>query len=131
MKVVKIRQLGEKRDELKVINNLRAGGQHNNIVTVFSHGPLDDRQYYIDMELCLLNLYEYMHGDIKSSFGVQQYWSPTQTDDTLSCLSLWGITDQIASGLEFIHNQGYLHRDLKPHNGMSLAIYLSINVSYL
>lgn len=36
-------------------------GGHQNIVSIFKHGPLDLLDYYyIDMELCSLNLAEYI-----------------------------------------------------------------------
>jgi serine/threonine protein kinase len=132
MKVIKRRHLNIKRNEAKVIDALRAGGtEHRNIVAVYCHGPLDERQYYIDMELCLLSLYEYIHYDLKICFGLKSYWSTRPTHSTLSCLSFWGIADQVVSGLEFIHSQGYIHRDLKPQNSIYFTSLLRLTLVLL
>jgi len=104
-------------NEARVIEKLGAKGGHRNIIAVLSHGWLSDDRYYFDMEMCILNLEDYISGNIKSVLGISKYIDPLFKDKSLQCLSLWGITKQITSGLDFIHSHGELHRDLKPRNG--------------
>jgi len=52
------------------------------------------------MELCEGNLYDLIQGG-PNPLGVQ---------------FIWGIMVQITNGLMFIHEQGEVHRDLKPQN---------------
>jgi len=103
------------RNEGRVIAKVANG--HENIIKVLNQGWFDDERYYLDMELCLLNLEDYMRGDFKSVVGISKYFDPRPSEDILDCFSLWGITNQIVRGLEFLHSLGELHRDLKPQNG--------------
>lgn len=109
----------EIKNEVRVIDKLNANGGHQNIVTVFSHGWLNDR-YYFDMELCIFNLEDYIVSNSRETFGLSKYFAPSAMDDELGCLSLWGIMTQITNGLAYIHSQHELHRDLKPRNGIFL-----------
>lgn len=111
----------EIKNEVRVIDKLGANGCHQNIVTVFSHGWLNDR-YYFDMELCIFNLEDYILSNARETFGLSRYFSPSAMDDHLGCLSLWGIMTQITNGLVYIHSQRELHRDLKPRNSMFLNL---------
>ena len=76
-----------------------------NIVSVLRYGKVKDRPFYfIDMELCEGNLYDLIKG--------QDCSGPRP----LGAQFIWGIMVQIANGLLFIHEQGEVHRDLKPQN---------------
>ena len=73
---------------------------------VTRHGWLNSSYYFFDMELCNLNLEEYIRGSAKKSIVEE---APKD--------SIFGIIREIASGLEFIHCHSEVHRDLKPRNG--------------
>ena len=62
--------------------------------------------YYIDMEYCDGNLEEYIAGRSPSS----------QTPLTMA--EVWSVMIDIAKGVEFIHDHGEVHRDLKPQNSL-------------
>ena len=57
---------------------------------------------YIQMELC--------KGDLQQF--VQQ-----RLTDPLTSLEIWDVFHQIVAGIEYIHSQEMIHRDLKPKNG--------------
>jgi eukaryotic-like serine/threonine-protein kinase len=112
-------------NEVRVIEKLSQNGGHPNIISVFQHGRLKTNQYYFfDMELCAMNLGDYILADFKTVLG-SQYLNPIQTTEDLSCLSLWNIMRQITNGLEYIHSHGELHRDLKPCNGMGQYVLVN------
>jgi serine/threonine protein kinase len=112
-----------------VIEKLGANGGHPNIVSAFGHGKLEDDRYYFDMEICILNLDDYISGDFKIRYGIAKYLDPKSPDiDELGCLSFVGIITQFTNGLEFIHSKGQLHRDLKPRNSIDLNA-LKFNLS--
>lgn len=112
----------EIKNETRMIDKVAAGGGNTNLIRVLKHAWLNDERYYIDMEMCILNLEDYILGDFKSVFGISKYLDPHSTKCDLGCLSLWAILQSIANGLAFIHSHGELHRDLKPRNGNSHCI---------
>lgn len=74
--------------------------------------------YYFDMELCDMNLFEYIHSNANhSAKGLDRF-------DRLSPHSkvkqIWSIMEQISSGVAFIHGENFTHRDLKPSNSNPL-----------
>jgi serine/threonine protein kinase len=86
-------------------------------VSAFGHGWLDENRYFFDMEICTLNLDDYIYGGLKSVYGIEKFFDPdSHIKDELGCLSFLGIIGQITNGLQFIHSNGELHRDLKPRN---------------
>jgi serine/threonine protein kinase len=77
--------------------------------------------YYIDMELCDINLDDYIHGDRNVIFlTTRGFASNVFVAKECSLLekmrNLWTIMIHISQGLEFIHQNGQVHRDLKPRN---------------
>ena len=76
---------------------------------------MDDHRYCIDMKPCILNLGDYIRGNVRSIYG---YIYSSFADETLCCFSMWGIAKQIVGGLEYIHSHGEIHRDVKPLNGI-------------
>ena len=108
--------------EVKAIQKLCSGpATHPNIVQVMNHGLLwNSPYYYIDMELCDMNLEDYL-----------QQKPPSSTAAVLPCcikgggldalIQTWSIMSQIASGVVYIHRENQIHRDIKPGNGMRVT----------
>jgi len=102
-----------------MIRKVRDKGGHGNMVPVLKHGWLKDGGYHIDMEFCILNLEEFIAGNVKSALGQKTYFNPQSSKGYLGCLSLWSILQAILCGLNFIHSLHEFHRDLKPRNSNS------------
>lgn len=87
-----------------------AQGTPRNIVTVLKHGVYEDSAfYYVDMELCDRSLEEFM----------VEYGPAASTETRLTTNDICGIMAQIAQAVTFIHDQGEMHGNLKPRNGIS------------
>ena len=96
------------RNESRAIAKLCAPGSHRNIVSVLRQGAVKDSgMYYIDMEFCDANLEQYI-ADFRSD-GARGNMA-----DTLA------IMTDIGNGTAYIHEQGEVHRDLKPRNGIMM-----------
>lgn len=115
-------------NEVRVLSSLQEGGGHPNIVNILKHGWLGDVGgiYFIDMELADLTLSQYISYTFdRESFPIEI--TPTHLfktalahrdcSDIERLRNIWTIGIHIASGLEFMHAQGHVHRDLKPPNG--------------
>jgi serine/threonine protein kinase len=107
--------------------------EHPNIVQVLQHDWFESNSdYYIDMELCDLTLQDYIHN--RASFIGQHpdfsNHAPTFVSDNcsahLNLLNIWTIIHHVAKGLEFIHQEHYTHRDIKPLNGNCNAKYTDL-----
>jgi serine/threonine protein kinase len=96
------------RNEIRAITKL-CDGNHINIIKVLRCGEYQDSSYaYIDMELCSLNLEEYL----------KSKWILYPVDGVPDEAGIWNIMTQIANGLAFIHSKKEIHRDLKPSNSI-------------
>lgn len=106
-------------NEFRAIEKLCVRSSDKNIIAVYRYGKLvDSLYYYIDMELCDLNLEEYIYEslDLKESFTNHHRCSlpPLHTK------GIWQIMHDISQGLAFIHENKEVHRDLKPKNSIPL-----------
>src|SRR5205085_8978631 len=76
-----------------------AGLSHPNIVTVIDRGEQEGRQFIV---------FEYIDGE--SLKQLVDRAGPLQVDQAV------GLTLQVARALAFAHQQGLVHRDVKPQN---------------
>lgn len=91
------------------------GRTHPNIVTVLKIGDLPPC-VFIDMELCELNLDDYIYCK-KDPSAVATYFIKDQIPP-LKSQQIWNVMFNIAKGVEFLHGKGMIHRDLKPLNSI-------------
>jgi serine/threonine protein kinase len=118
-KVIYSHEVRNINNETRVIQKLRDNGGHINIIEVLNHGWLPNNEYYIDTEICVFSLRDFLKSDLQSALGSRDYFCRRDCPDGLGCLRFWNIAKQVTRGLEFIHNSGELHRDIKPENGKS------------
>jgi|SRR5271155_3175323 len=105
------------RKEVEAIKKLCGIDTHVNIIQVLNHGHLSNPIFYfIDMELCDLNLHDYIHGQNPSE--LLPHFSRGEGVKSV----LWTVMSQIASGVEYIHRQNQVHRDIKPANDDALSV---------
>ena len=111
--------------EISAITHLNRCGRHPHIVTIVDHGylPPNSSYYFIDMELCLMNLADYISGPrpLLESPGGGAFASKT-AEMSERMRNIWVIMLHIARGIDFIHQHQQVHRDLKPHNSESNKI---------
>jgi serine/threonine protein kinase len=69
------------------------------------------------MELCALNLNDFIRDGLTLKIGLTQYFHPGSVNSEMGCFTLYNIIHDIVYGLQFIQSKGEMHRDLKPHNG--------------
>src|SRR5271155_2995181 len=112
-------------NEARAIDKLQARGKSANLVWVTEHGwHPESSYYYIDMELCEGNLDNYIKGKENCTYELSDNPRLLGTFFTERGIwYTWDIMEQIASGIEFIHACGQVHRDLKPRNGKSKSLW--------
>jgi|SRR5277367_4560099 serine/threonine protein kinase len=108
--------------EFCTVQKLCEPGVHKNVVTVLNCGKLSPSHWFIDMELCQLNLGTY----------ILRKWTPLlkqsvpflteipSSSATTEISQMGDVMKDIGGGVEFIHSHEMIHRDLKPQNGILL-----------
>ena len=109
--------------EAQAIIKICGKGSHSHIVEVLKLGELRNTDYYfIDMELCDLNLAEYIHRATPQGPSESIPSFIKNAPPPLKAQQIWNIMRQIASGIKYMHTLKVVHRDLKPANGNSFLI---------
>jgi serine/threonine protein kinase len=112
--------------ETQILLELHKAGEHRNIIKILGHGwlPKPYSFYYIDMDLCDSNLHDYIYGARLAETerlleeNPSPVYAPRECDLLIKLRNIWAIMTHISDGLEFIHANGHVHRDLKPRNGI-------------
>jgi serine/threonine protein kinase len=85
------------------------------IVRFLREGKLNADTYFINMELSIGTLADYIH-NWTPNFSEQSRRFSTQS----KTFQIWEIAESISSGLVYIHSRYEIHRDVKPMNGMDV-----------
>jgi serine/threonine protein kinase len=102
-------------DEVKNLTEI-CQQAHPHIVNAVRIGELRNTRYlFIDMELCDLNLVEYIYctrpRELVPTFFIKDQPPP------MKARQIWRVMLQIVKGVEYLHQNQVVHRDLKPANG--------------
>ena len=105
-------------NEVRAIKKLCGHDAHPNIVEVLRLGVLVGSPYYfIDMELCDMNLENYIYNNSPKRESLPRFVKTAPS--SVKASQIWNIMRQVASGVAFIHSHEEVHRDLKPRNSIS------------
>jgi serine/threonine protein kinase len=118
--------------EGKVITKICGKGTHKHIIAVLRLDVLRNSPYfYIDMELCDLNLNGFIYSTSTShdpsATILPQYIK--NGEPPLKASQVWNVMRQIARGIKYIHSLDIVHRDLKPANGNSVLSIVELNTN--
>jgi serine/threonine protein kinase len=104
------------RNEVEVMKTL-CNKSHTNMIQYIGDGMIVSGFYFIDMELCDINLSQYINGthNVAGVHGLP-VWNKESPDVFL----IIAIMQQLLSGLAFMHKKDKVHRDLDPRNGKAL-----------
>jgi serine/threonine protein kinase len=112
--------------EANVMAELSGGCKY--IVGILRHGRLEGSKklYYIDMDLCNINLHDYLYDRSALVHEASLFHEPAFVSRDSSIFvrvsNIWTIVNHISQGVAFIHGHQISHRDLKPRNGLAPAI---------
>lgn len=89
--------------------------RHSNIVRIVAHGDVNNfPYYYIDMELCDLDLSHYIANRKSESRKCPISSKELSPKDIMN--HSFDILKDVTRGVAFIHAQQIVHRDIKPQN---------------
>lgn len=116
-------------NEVRVISSLMQIGPNINVVRIYRHGWMKDyfNLYSIDMELCDFTLSDYIEYRVGKNKDVPLNVLEAPPPNVLvakdasavqlAC-NVWTIGIHVARGLDFLHSNNYVHRDVKPRNSI-------------
>jgi serine/threonine protein kinase len=112
--------MGDIENEIRAIKKLCVEKSHDHIVVVHDLGCMGPNSvvYYVDMELCAMNLEQYIQGSLQIP-DLLDWRLPVDADGVQDIISLF---EQIMSGVAFIHAEDEVHRDLNPQDGIFFTL---------
>jgi serine/threonine protein kinase len=114
-------------NEMRAVDKLcRTNDTHPNIVTVFDYGRISQFIYFIDMELCDLNLERWIYRSWDENAAKKMPFLTTELPSRARVGQVWDIMEDITCAVAFIHSKLEIHRDLKPAN----SVYLCVNEAH-
>ena len=106
-------------NELRAVNKLCIQATHPNIVSVLKYGTMSSDYYFMDMELCDVNLDMYLNHDLSPLLETNLPYFTIKVSPRIWMKQTLDIMESIIVGVEFIHSKNETHRDIKPRNGSS------------
>ena len=102
-------------NEICMIEKLCKQG-HENLIRCFNHSlfKLNHSIYFIDMELCKLNLDKYLNNTITDISGLPSWEFGISNGH--AWFLIFAIVQQIIHAVVFIYDNREVHRDLSPQN---------------
>jgi len=94
---------------------------HKNIVSVFGYGRLSTFLYFIDMELCDLNLERGIYGTWDEAATRKLPFLTADLPPRMRIGQVWDIMEDVSRAVAFIHDEHEIHRDLKASKWSAIA----------
>ena len=78
------------------------------------------------MELCDTNLHNYIYEEWDELMAIKMphFTGVTSLGPLAQVCQTFNIMIDILNGITYVHNEGYVHRDLKPKNGTKHTPYI-------
>ena len=104
------------------MEKLCKGDTHKNIVEVIRHGVLPTSLFFLDMELCELDLETWIARKWDARIERKLPYFTVELPSRMRSWQIRGIMEDVTNGTAFIHSKREVHRDLKPRNSESLFL---------
>jgi serine/threonine protein kinase len=127
-KILRISKPKEMEDYKKEVEAMKTvcNKSHTNMIQYIDDGAIvPDSIYFIDMELCHIDLDQYINASTDSIIGV--HGLPVWNKENPDIFLIIAILQQLLSGLEFMHKEDKVHRDLDPRNSKALLSCSRVN----